>query len=72
MQEFFFGSGTGHSLMALVMVIGIGLLLNKLKIKNITLGPVWILFTGIAISAAGIKTPSDHKRSGAVYSYGQL
>lgn len=56
MQEFFFGSGTGHSLMVLVMVIGIGLLLNKLKIKNITLGPVWILFTGIAISAAGIKT----------------
>ena len=56
MQDFFFGSGTGHSLMVLMFVIGIGLLLGKLKIKNISLGPVWILFAGIAVSALGMKT----------------
>ena len=38
MQDFFFGSGTGHSLMVLMFVIGIGLLLGKLKIKNIVGG----------------------------------
>ena len=42
--------------MVLMFVIGIGLLLGKLKIKNISLGPVWILFAGIAVSALGMKT----------------
>ena len=58
MHEFFFGSGTGHSLMVLTIVIGIGLLLGKIKIKNLSMGPVWILFAGIAVSAAGVSTDS--------------
>ncbi len=56
MQDFFLGSGTGHSLMVLMFVIGIGLLLGKIKIGRVALGPVWILFIGIAVSALGMKT----------------
>ena len=56
MRDFFLASGTGHSLMVLMMVIGIGLLLGKIRIGRLSLGPVWILFVGIAVSALGLQT----------------
>jgi len=56
MRDLFFSSGTGHSMMVLAFVIGIGLLLGKLKIKGFSLGPIWILFVGILFSAFGLKT----------------
>ena len=56
MYDLFFSSGTGHSLMILSFVIGIGLLLGKLKFKGISLGATWILFVGILFSALGIQT----------------
>ncbi len=55
MHDLFFSSGTGHSLMILSFVIGIGLLLGKVKIKGISLGPIWILFVGILFGALGIR-----------------
>lgn len=55
MYEFFFGSGTGHSFMLLSVVIALGLLLGKVKIKGISLGSSWVLFVGILLSALGMK-----------------
>ena len=55
MHDLFFSSGTGHSMMVLAFVIGFGLLLGKLKIRNVSLGPIWILFVGILFAALGIK-----------------
>ena len=42
-------------MMVLAFVIGIGLLLGKIKYKGITLGSVWILLTGLLFGAVGIK-----------------
>ncbi|MBO6160190.1 MAG: transporter, partial [Bacteroidales bacterium] len=58
MHDLFFSSGTGHSLMVLSLVIGIGLLIGKLKIKGISLGTVCVLWTGILVSALGVKADS--------------
>lgn len=58
MHDLFFSSGTGHSLMVLSLVIGIGLLIGKLKIKGISLGAVCVLWTGILVSALGVKADS--------------
>ena len=55
MHEFLFGSGTGHSFMLLSVVIGLGLLLGRVKICKISLGAGWILFIGILLSALGMK-----------------
>ena len=56
MHDLFFSSGTGHSMMVLAFVIGIGLLLGKLKVKGVSFGAAWILVVGILFSALGIKT----------------
>ena len=53
--ELFFSSGTGHSMMVLALVIGIGLLLGKIRFKGISFGSVWILLVGILAGALGIK-----------------
>lgn len=58
MHDLFFSSGTGHSLMILSFVIGIGLLLGKVKIKGISLGSIWVLFVGILFGALGIRDDS--------------
>ena len=58
MYDLFFSSGTGHSLMVLSIVIGLGLLLGKLKVKGLSFGAAWILFVGILFSALGIGTDS--------------
>ena len=55
MRDLFLSSGTGHSLMVLAFVIGIGLMLGKLKYKGISLGSVWILLTGLLAGALGVK-----------------
>ena len=55
MRDLFLSSGTGHSLMVLAFVIGLGLLLGKLKYKGISLGSIWILLTGLLCGALGIK-----------------
>ena len=53
--ELFFSSGTGHSMMVLALVIGIGLLLGKIRFKGISFGSVWILLVGVLAGALGIK-----------------
>ena len=58
MYDLFFSSGTGHSLMVLSFVIGLGLLLGKIKIGGVSLGPIWVLFVGILFGALGVKADS--------------
>lgn len=48
----FFGSGIGHSILLVAIVIFIGIYLGKVKIAGVSLGITWILFVGI-ISAIG-------------------
>ena len=46
--------GVGTTVLMLAVSIFAGLLLGKLKIKGVTLGITWVLFTGILISALGV------------------
>lgn len=43
----FFGSGIGHSILLVAMVIFVGIWLGKIKVAGISLGITWILFVGI-------------------------
>lgn len=52
----FIGTGIPHSIFALCLVIGTGILFSHVfKIKGITLGITWILFCGIACSHFGMR-----------------
>lgn len=46
----FFGSGIGHSILLVAIVIFIGMLLGKIKVAGISFGITWILFIGIFFS----------------------
>ena len=59
MEELFFGQGTGHSIMLLSLVIAIGLLLGRIKVKGVSLGSTWILFVGILLSHLGFRADSS-------------
>ncbi len=50
LSELFFGSGIGHSILLVAVVIFIGIFLGKIKIAGISLGITWILFVGILFS----------------------
>ena len=41
------GGGVAHSVMILSLVITVGLCLGKLKVRGVSLGLAWILFTGL-------------------------
>lgn len=55
MSELFFGSGIGHSILLLSVVIFSGVLLGKIKIGGVSLGITWILFMGIILSHFGMR-----------------
>ena len=59
MKELFYGTGTGHSIMLLALVIALGLLLGRLKIKGVSLGSTWILFVGILFSHFGFRADAS-------------
>lgn len=46
-NELFFGTGIGHSIFLIGIIISLGLLLGKVKIAGISLGSTFILFVGI-------------------------
>lgn len=50
LNQLFFGSGIGHSILLVAVVIFIGILLGKVKVAGISLGITWILFVGIIFS----------------------
>lgn len=51
----FFGSGIGHSILLLAIVIFVGIWLGKIKVAGISLGITWILFVGIIFSHFGMR-----------------
>lgn len=50
-----FGSGIGHSILLISVVIFVGILLGKIKVGGISLGITWILFVGIICSHFGFR-----------------
>lgn len=54
-RELVFGSGIGHSILLISVVIFVGILLGKVKIGGISLGITWILFVGILCSHFGLR-----------------
>lgn len=46
----FFGSGIGHSILLVAVVIFVGIWMGKIKVAGISLGITWILFVGIIFS----------------------
>lgn len=57
--DLIFGNSVAHSILMLSVVIAIGLLLSKIKIKGISLGVTWILFAGIAFAHFGLVVDSE-------------
>ena len=57
--DLFFGEGIAHTVLTLSLVITIGILLAKIKIKGVSLGATWILFAGIAASHFGMTIDHD-------------
>ena len=45
--------------MYLALSIFIGMLLGKIKVKGVSLGITWVLFTGILLSALGVSLNHD-------------
>lgn len=52
-NQLLFGSGIGHSILLLAVVVFSGIWLGKLKVAGISLGITWILFVGIILSHFG-------------------
>lgn len=50
-----FGTGIGHSILLIAVVIFVGIFLGKIKIAGISLGITWILFVGIILSHFGLR-----------------
>lgn len=59
LRELFFGDGVAHSILMMALVIAAGITLGKIKIKGISLGVTWILFTGIAFSHFGMRVDGE-------------
>lgn len=55
LYNLFFGSGIGHSILLVAVVIFSGILLGKIKIAGVSLGITWILFVGIICSHFGMR-----------------
>lgn len=43
----YWGGGVSHSIFILSLVITLGLLLGRIKVKNVSLGLTWVLIIGI-------------------------
>lgn len=55
LYNLFFGTGIGHSILLVAMVVFIGIWLGRIKIGGISLGITWILFVGIIFSHYGMR-----------------
>lgn len=58
-RELFFGQGVAHSILMMAVVIAVGILLGKIRIKGISLGVTWILFAGIAFAHFGMRVDAE-------------
>ena len=58
-HSLFMGEGIAHTVLVLSLVITLGILLSKIKIRGISLGVTWILFVGIAAGHFGMTVHHD-------------
>ena len=56
MEALFNGTGIAHSIFLFAVVIGLGLYLGRFKVKGVSIGSTWILFTGIILSHFGLRS----------------
>lgn len=54
MTELLFGTGITHSILIISFCIGAGLLLGRLRVRGVSFGTTWILFSGLALSHFGL------------------
>lgn len=47
------GGGVAHSVMIIALVIAIGLTLGKIKVANVSVGLMWVLFVGLVFGGIG-------------------
>lgn len=55
----YWGGGVSHSLFVLALVISLGLLLAKIKVKNVSLGLTWVLIVGIVFGHFNLSLNSE-------------
>ena len=56
MEALFNCTGIAHSIFLFAVVIGLGLYLGRFKVKGVSIGSTWILFTGIILSHCGLRS----------------
>lgn len=54
LYNLFLSDGVAHSILILAIVITVGILLGKLKVKGIGLGATWVLFAGLTFAHFGM------------------
>ena len=58
LEELFIGTSVAHSLFLISLVIAIGIVLGRFKVKGVSLGITWVLFVGILASHFGMRVDS--------------
>ena len=59
LYNLFMGEGIAHTVLVLSLVIALGIVLGKIKIRGISFGITWILFVGIAAGHFGMSIDHD-------------
>ena len=59
LYNLFMGDGIAHTVLVLSLVIAMGIVLGKIKIRGISFGVTWILFVGIAAGHFGMSIDHD-------------
>ena len=59
LYNLFVGDGIAHTVLVLSLVIAMGIVLGKIKIRGISFGVTWILFVGIAAGHFGMSIDND-------------
>ena len=59
LYNLFMGEGIAHTVLVLSLVIALGIVLGKIKIRGISFGVTWILFVGIAAGHFGMSIDHD-------------
>ncbi len=57
--KFLFYEGIAQTVIVLSLVISLGILLSRIKIKGVSLGITWIIFSGILLSNFGLKPSGE-------------
>ena len=59
LHNLFMGDGIAHTVLVLSLVIAMGIVLGKIKIRGISFGVTWILFVGITAGHFGMSIDHD-------------